>query len=48
MKRMFDVGAPDAEIDQLLKNYSDMYSDYGKKRDQELSFHLEQLFRYVY
>jgi hypothetical protein len=48
MKRMFDVGAPDGEIDQLLKNYSDMYSDYGVKRDQELSFHLEQLRRYVH
>lgn len=45
MRQMFEEGAPDDEIDSIVRNYADMYSDYGKKRDQELTFHLEQLQR---
>jgi hypothetical protein len=47
MRKMFEEGSPDHEIDAIVKNYAEMYSDYGKKRDQELTFHLEQLQRYV-
>jgi Skp family chaperone for outer membrane proteins len=48
MTRMSEEGAPDEEVDAIIKKYSEMYSDYGKKRDQELTFHLEQLQRYVH
>lgn len=32
-----------AELDSLLHNYTEMYSDYGKNRYLEVTFHLEQL-----
>ena len=35
----------DSKIDNLLKNFREMYADYGKHRQQELNFHLQQLER---
>uniref|UniRef100_A0A7S1FWU2 Uncharacterized protein n=1 Tax=Corethron hystrix TaxID=216773 RepID=A0A7S1FWU2_9STRA len=37
----------DAEIVQLLKKYTELYSDYGKRRNGELFFHLDQLERLI-
>jgi hypothetical protein len=33
------------ELNQAVEQFTDMYSDYGVNRQQELSFHLEQLQR---
>jgi hypothetical protein len=35
------------EMSAAVREFSDMYSDYGVNRQHELSFHLEQLQRYV-
>lgn len=45
MKRMMmeAEGASDEELNAVIRDYTEMYSDYGKRRHQELSFHLEQL-----
>jgi len=40
-----NAGAP--EMERTVRKFSDMYSDYGVNRQQELSFHLEQLQRLV-
>jgi len=37
--------AADVEMDSAIKNYTELYSDYGRRRHQELTFHLEQLQR---
>jgi hypothetical protein len=33
------------ELDAAVKNFTELYSDYGKRRHDELTFHLEQLGR---
>ena len=38
---------PEKELDKVIREYSDAYSDYGRRRHEELSFHLEQLQKYV-
>ena len=40
-----DPNAGPREMDASVRKFSDMYSDYGVNRQQELSFHLEQLQR---
>ena len=45
IKHLHDTeGAPE-EMNKTLKAFTNMYSDYGSNRQQELSFHLEQLQR---
>ncbi|CAB9525685.1 Basic region leucine zipper [Seminavis robusta] len=34
---------PDEELNKVIQEYSEAYSDYGKRRHEELSFHLDQL-----
>ena len=46
MRDMMEANAPDEELEPVLQNFTEMYSDYGKKRQEELNFHLEQLQRY--
>jgi hypothetical protein len=44
MKRMMESeGVSDDDLNAVIRDYTEMYSDYGKRRHQELSFHLEQL-----
>lgn len=45
MRRMLSDHAPQEEMDALVQKFSDYYSDYGKRRHQELAFHLDQLQR---
>lgn len=45
MRQLLTEGAPDSELQPLLHSFQEMYSDYGKKRFEELEFHLEQLQR---
>ena len=45
MRSMFHSNAPDSELKPAVHHFTEMYSDYGKKRHQELCFHLEQLQR---
>jgi hypothetical protein len=45
MRTMLETGATPQEMDQLVQTFSDYYSDYGRRRHQELEFHLEQLQR---
>jgi hypothetical protein len=47
MRQMLHDNAPDSILDPVVKNFTDMYSDYGRKRHDELNFHLQQLQRYV-
>ena len=42
---MRDPNAGLREMEMSVRKFSDMYSDYGINRQQELSFHLEQLQR---
>ena len=42
MKRMLQEEAPE-KLNPLLHKFSEMYSDYGRHRHQELEFHLGQL-----
>ena len=42
---MHDPNAGPNEMEISVRKFSDMYSDYGINRQQELSFHLEQLQR---
>lgn len=42
-----DPNAGPHEMEMSVSKFSDMYSDYGINRQQELSFHLEQLQRLV-
>eukprot|EP00536_Pseudo-nitzschia_multiseries_P015782 jgi/Psemu1/219105/e_gw1.954.20.1 len=44
---MHDPNAGPREMEIAVRKFSDMYSDYGINRQQELSFHLEQLQRCV-
>ena len=43
---MHDPNTGPREMEHSVRKFSDMYSDYGINRQQELSFHLEQLQRY--
>ena len=45
MKRLLKEGAGPEKLNPLLSKFSQMYSDYGSNRHQELTFHLEQLER---
>jgi hypothetical protein len=45
MREMLQDNAPDSILDPIVKNFTDMYSDYGRKRHDELNFHLQQLQR---
>lgn len=45
MRQLLQEGAPDSDLQPLLHSFQEMYSDYGKKRFEELEFHLEQLQR---
>lgn len=47
MRAMLQESAPDAQLDPVVQNFTEMYSDYGRKRHEELNFHLEQLQRCV-
>jgi hypothetical protein len=47
IQRLWEANAGIHEMDQAVQEFSDMYSDYGINRQHELSFHLEQLQRYV-
>lgn len=48
MRRLVEERADPEELKCLLSKFSEMYSDYGKHRAEELSFHLQQLERYVF
>ena len=43
MRGMLVTGATPQEMDKIVQTFSDYYSDYGRRRHQELEFHLEQL-----
>lgn len=43
MKRMLQEGAVPEKLNPVLHKFSEMYSDYGRHRHQELTFHLGQL-----
>lgn len=45
IKRLHDSNAGADEMERVVKDMTDTYSDYGINRQQELSFHLEQLSR---
>jgi hypothetical protein len=45
MKRLMEQDPTAEKLDPLLKEYAEMYSDYGRHRHQELTFHLEQVQR---
>jgi hypothetical protein len=47
IKRLLEEGAGPEEMNKVVQDFTDMYSDYGRRRQQELSFHLEQLQRCV-
>ncbi len=36
-------GNDQTELDQIVKQYTDIYADYGRCRQREVSFHLQQL-----
>ena len=40
--------ADERQVGPVLEKFGEMYSDYGRRRQEELTFHLEQLERYVY
>ena len=39
--------ADERQVGPVLEKFGEMYSDYGRRRQEELTFHLEQLERYV-
>eukprot|EP00542_Grammatophora_oceanica_P003599 CAMPEP_0194066936 /NCGR_PEP_ID=MMETSP0009_2-20130614/86292_1 /TAXON_ID=210454 /ORGANISM="Grammatophora oceanica, Strain CCMP 410" /LENGTH=607 /DNA_ID=CAMNT_0038719931 /DNA_START=52 /DNA_END=1875 /DNA_ORIENTATION=- len=47
MKKLMHEGASPDQLNELLHGFTDMYSDYGRCRHQELVFHLRQLERLV-
>jgi len=47
MKKLMQEGAGAEKLNPLLKKFSEMYSDYGHHRHQELTFHLDQLQRLI-
>lgn len=45
MRNMLETNVSDQELAPVVQNFTEMYSDYGKKRHEELNFHLGQLQR---
>lgn len=45
MVTLLNSGATEPELDMAVSNFTELYSDYGKRRNDELAFHLEQLGR---
>lgn len=45
MVLMLEQGADETELDGAVKHFTEMYSDYGRRRHSELNFHLDQLQR---
>ena len=45
MRQMATTGSTEEELNQAIQTFQDMYSDYGRRRHSELTFHLEQLLR---
>lgn len=45
MKYLLQQDADTVQMDAAIKNYTELYSDYGRRRHHELTFHLEQLQR---
>lgn len=45
MRRLLAQGATPEQIDAVVDRFSETYSDYGRHRHQELTFHLDQLQR---
>lgn len=45
MRVMLEQNASPEELDAVVSYYKEMYSDYGRRRHQEILFHLEQLQR---
>ena len=45
MRTMLENNAGPEQLDEVVKNFTELYSDYGRRRHQELTFHLEQLQR---
>jgi hypothetical protein len=43
IRQLWKDNAGEKELDAIVKHFTEMYSDYGKRRHQELTFHLEQL-----
>lgn len=42
---LLEENAGPDEMNRAVREFTEMYSDYGRNRQQELSFHLEQLQR---
>jgi len=47
IKAYLENGATISEMQRGVQDFSEMYSDYGRRRQRELNFHLEQLQRLV-
>eukprot|EP00522_Entomoneis_paludosa_P007304 CAMPEP_0172454474 /NCGR_PEP_ID=MMETSP1065-20121228/11450_1 /TAXON_ID=265537 /ORGANISM="Amphiprora paludosa, Strain CCMP125" /LENGTH=580 /DNA_ID=CAMNT_0013206811 /DNA_START=202 /DNA_END=1944 /DNA_ORIENTATION=- len=45
MRTMLEQGAAESELDNEVKHFQELYSDYGRRRHQEIHFHLDQLQR---
>lgn len=45
IRHLWSSNATQQELDAAVNNLTELYSDYGKRRQDELSFHLEQLRR---
>lgn len=45
MRQMLDEGSSEEALDEAVRTFQDMYSDYGRRRHKELVFHLDQLLR---
>lgn len=45
MRQMADSGSTEEELNEAIQTFQDMYSDYGRRRHQEIVFHLDQLLR---
>ena len=45
MRQMAAAGSTEEELEQAIQTFQDMYSDYGRRRHDELTFHLDQLVR---
>lgn len=45
IRHLWSSNASQQQLDAAVNNLTELYSDYGKRRQDELSFHLEQLRR---
>ena len=45
LSEMVQSGANEKQIGPVLARFGEMYSDYGRRRQEELTFHLNQLER---